>query len=124
MTARRRLQLALAAGVAALALICVLRGLGGGAAGLAYLGPAIFVLLPLSLGRYPGERTLIALALERQPRERLTPLPGAPSWLAISSMPRGARLMAWALAGRAPPLAVGLIQPTSGSRRASLAVIA
>jgi hypothetical protein len=73
--------------------------------GVLHLAPALVLLLPLLAGRYVGEERLAALVETvdaRAPRAaaRLAPrLPRAPRVVA----PRGGRLLAAALAGRAPP---------------------
>jgi hypothetical protein len=78
--------------------------LGYSEPGLLYLAPALLLLLVLSLGRYPGERMLIraARALRRgpgsansEPRVRR---------IALLAFPRGGKLLAMSLAGRAPPV--------------------
>jgi uncharacterized protein len=69
-----------------------------------YLLPALLLLAALLLGRYPGERLLLAMAARRRP-----PLPGAsrrPSTrlaFHLPRLPRGGALLGAALAGRAPP---------------------
>jgi hypothetical protein len=74
-------------------------------AALAYLAPALLILLPLVGGRYPGDEALVRVAGRRsRPRRR-----ALPAWLPPrrrrpgALMPRGGRLVAAALAGRAPP---------------------
>jgi hypothetical protein len=76
-------------------------------AAFAYLAPALLILLPLLGGRYPGDEALVRAARRRgRPRPRRSP--GArvrrPS---RALLPRGGRLVATALAGRAPPVPVG-----------------
>jgi hypothetical protein len=76
-------------------------------AALAYLAPALLILLPLLGGRYPGDEALVRVASRRAPvgarRE------GAPAMSRrrqdAALLPRGGRLVGAALAGRAPPLA-------------------
>jgi len=95
------LNLALLSALAVLAcisLICI-PGLG---AGLACLAPGAFVFLLLWLGRYPGQEALIALMRTGRLRHARRALARAPR--RGSPMPRGGRLLATALAGRAPPL--------------------
>jgi hypothetical protein len=81
-------------------------------ASLAYLAPALLILLPLLGGRYPGDEALARVALRRaRPARRLPPAapplrrrrPGA-------LLPRGGRLVAVSLAGRGPPFQ--LARPT------------
>jgi hypothetical protein len=73
----------------------------------AYMAPTLVLLVPLLLGRYPGERA-IAAALDRRRH-------GAPRRPAASQRPRrtfragvarGGALLAARLAGRAPPAGV------------------
>jgi hypothetical protein len=70
--------------------------------GFAYLCPFLVLIAFLLADRYPGER-LIASTPERAPRRRpqATRLP-AVSFAALR--PRGGRLLASSLAGRAPPV--------------------
>jgi hypothetical protein len=68
-----------------------------------YLLPALLLLGALLLGRYLGERLLLAAA--RRPRRpvraaRTALRRGRPR---LASLPRGSALLAAALAGRAPP---------------------
>jgi len=78
----------------------------GLAAGLAYLGPGMFIFLLLWFGRYPGEKAIRAfigrtrLRRARESRARRSPL--------RVRLPRGGALLATALAGRAPPLRMRL----------------
>jgi hypothetical protein len=99
---RAHLNVALMAGVAVF--VCAwLAHTPGMAEGLVYLAPAVFVFALLWLGRYPGEKAILALtqlAHHRRPRNRSTPPPRP----VRSYMPRGGNLLATALAGRAPPL--------------------
>jgi hypothetical protein len=76
-----------------------------------YLGPLLFVLVPLAVGYFPGERTL---ARVRRPRRRcvvrgvvcgMRP-PAAPPRL----LARGGGLLGCSLAVRPPP--VGLAAPS------------
>lgn len=74
----------------------------GVAAGFMYLGPVMFAVLVLWLGHYPGERLLAALAA---PYRRRRVQQGARERRGFCiCMPRGAGLLACALAGRAPPV--------------------
>lgn len=95
------------AGAGAVLAVLLLAHLPGAAAGLAYLGPLLFALLALWLGRYPGERVLLALsgASGRRRRAAAQRLRGH----AVMTMPRGGALIATALAGRAPPAVDGLV---------------
>lgn len=103
MTARdRRIALALAAVFAALAAVA---GVAGLEAALTYVMPLAGIVVPLLLGRYPGERVIAALARRTRtarprPRRSLGPLP-RPSF---DHVPRGTSLMARSLAVRPPPL--------------------
>ncbi len=71
--------------------------------GALHLAPALLALLLLWLGRYPGEQRILAFKA-RLPRRRVRVAAPAPRrrspW-----MPRGGRLLATCLAGRAPPSA-------------------
>lgn len=71
-------------------------------AGLLYLAPALLIAAALLRGRYPGERTLTA-ALARS-RRRLRPARRrGRAHSRRTTPPRGGRLVAARLAGRAPP---------------------
>jgi hypothetical protein len=73
-------------------------------AAVAYLAPALLILLPLLSGRYPGDEALVRVAGRRlrlacrppQAPPLSRPRPGA-------LLPRGGRLVAASLAGRGPP---------------------
>jgi hypothetical protein len=69
--------------------------------GLAYLGPCLFVYLLLRLGRYPGEKAILAFT-DRPPARRTEPSRRGCRPPRVS-VPRGGALLAAALAGRAPP---------------------
>jgi hypothetical protein len=74
-------------------------------AALAYLAPALLILLPLLGGRYPGDEALVRVATRRS-RPARRRLPGAippRRRPAGALLPRGGRLVATALAGRGPP---------------------
>ncbi len=81
------------------------------AAGLHFLDGALYLLPPLLLagavllGRYPGERALLALATRRArpPDRRQAVASTAPAPLARPPLPRGGRLIASFLAVRPPP---------------------
>jgi hypothetical protein len=72
-----------------------------------YLLPALLLLGALLLGRYPGERLILAVAARR--RRRPVPAPASPRrHLSFARpTPRGGALLGAALAGRAPPFAPG-----------------
>jgi hypothetical protein len=74
-------------------------------AAVAYLAPALLILLPLLGGRYPGDEAFARLAARRsRPARRPPPQPPPlrrPRIVAL--LPRGGRLVAGALAGRGPP---------------------
>jgi hypothetical protein len=76
-------------------------------AALAYLAPALLILLPLMGGRYPGDDALVRVAARRAPvPARRAQAPAVPRRRRHAALlPRGGRLMGAALAGRAPPLA-------------------
>ena len=100
-----RLNLAMILAAATLACLSLAHA-PGLTEGLTYLAPLIFVLLLLWLGRYPGERMLLALIRPDRPRRAGTANRGRPRLHA--RLPRGGRLLASSLAGRAPPLAARL----------------
>jgi hypothetical protein len=97
--------------VAATALLLLALGLAGLAAhgggmeaalwqGALYVLPALLLLIPLLARRYPGERLLGLLCIRRAgPRARVRVAVRATELL----RPRGGRLIALSLAGRAPP---------------------
>jgi hypothetical protein len=72
-------------------------------AAVAYLAPALLILLPLLSGRYPGDEALVRVAGRRSRPARLLPPPSLPRRRAGVLLPRGGRLVATALAGRGPP---------------------
>jgi hypothetical protein len=103
---RRDIRIMAVLGVVALA-ATLASTVAGMDTGLLHLAPALVLLLPLLTGRYVGEDRLAALVetahAARAPRAapRLAPcLPRAPRVVAA----RGGRLLAAALAGRAPPV--------------------
>jgi hypothetical protein len=71
--------------------------------GVVYLAPFLLLAVALAAGFHPGESLVVALVARpprrRRPRSSLPPLPRL-----IARHPRGGRLLATALAGRAPPL--------------------
>lgn len=100
---RAHLNVALIAGVAVL-VGAWLAHVPGMTAGLAYLGPAVFVFALLWLGRYPGEKAILALTWSAHHQRTGTRNRSTPPRPVRSYMPRGGNLLATALAGRAPPL--------------------
>ena len=72
---------------------------------LAYLLPALMLLLVLALRRYPGERALLAAIDRRRASPRYAPLRSTvpPRDRPRALLPRGGRLIAAALAVRPPP---------------------
>jgi fatty acid desaturase len=96
---------ALAVAVLAVAAIGLLAALGALAPGVLMLLPALLLTLVLVAGRYPGERLL-----ERWRRARPRVRRALATVLAPGRRPpqlvRGGRLIAAALAGRAPPVFV------------------
>ena len=101
---RRRLNLALAGGIAVLAWMW-LAHVPGVTLGLAHLGPAVLAFLLLRLGHYPGETTLLVAFVRSAPR-RSASSPVALRRRARTRMPRGGSLLAFALAGRSPPFGI------------------
>jgi hypothetical protein len=92
---RRALACVLAGALVLLALLaagCVLAFL--------YLAPALLLGAMLALGRYPGERLLLARS---RPRTRRTAPRLGCHRPARARLPRGGELLAAGLAGRAPP---------------------
>jgi hypothetical protein len=102
---RARLNLATAVAAALLARPSVAH-VPGLTEGLTYLGPAVFVLLLLWLGNYPGEKVLLALIRLDRARPPGTIRRGR-RWV-HTRMPRGGGLLASALAARAPPVSARL----------------
>jgi hypothetical protein len=82
----------------------------GVAQGFAYLLPALVLLLALAARLYPGERTLLRLMGRRNAARPGGTPPGVecrPTPRVM--MPRGGRLIASYLAGRPPPVLVGVL---------------
>jgi hypothetical protein len=79
-----------------------------------YALPALALLAALLLGRYPGERLILAAATRSRRRPRRAPRT-APllSPLESTATPRGGDLLARALAGRAPPLGRHVPRPSN-----------
>jgi hypothetical protein len=93
------------AAVAVLALLGVLGVLGPGALTLL---PALLLAAALFAGRFPGERMLERWTRARPAVRRAVARLVLPPTRAAGATPRGGRLVAAALAGRAPPaLAAG-----------------
>jgi hypothetical protein len=109
-TLRTRPRRRLVVGVATLAVVAALTALGI----LGMLGPGALTMLPALLlavalfaGRYPGERLIERWARAR-PRGRAALARSLAPELPSTTLLRGGRLIAVALAGRAPPaLAAG-----------------
>jgi hypothetical protein len=74
--------------------------------GALYLLPALLIVLALALGRHPGERVIVELCARRAGRPRRRALTLTHRCAGTRPAPRGGRLIATALAGRAPPLAL------------------
>ena len=75
-----------------------------------YLLPAVLLLATLLLGRYPGERLLLAVAARRRPPARASAEPPLTRFrLDRPRLPRGGALLAAGLAGRAPPPSPGAV---------------
>jgi uncharacterized protein YcnI len=68
-----------------------------------YLLPALLLLGALLLGRYPGERLLLAVAAGGRGSRRAAVAAPPRQRLFVRSAPRGGALLGAALAGRAPP---------------------
>jgi periplasmic copper chaperone A len=112
--------------IAFAALTCVwLLGLEllGVEAALAYLAPALLILLPLLGGRYLGDEALVRAATRRtrlRPRRSSAARPRRPGG---ALLPRGGLLVATALAGRAPPAPPGCeLGPRRARRRMRLRI--
>ncbi len=93
--------MAAATGAGAALLALVFLSTAGLAEGLAYLGPAALMMALLLLGLYPGESALLAAPRARRQRN---PRPADRRCRSVHTPSgRGGRLLAAALAGRAPP---------------------
>jgi hypothetical protein len=68
---------------------------------LAYISPFLVLLGFLLADRYPGERLIVRPRRPARPRRAHTARPPAVGFAAL--VPRGSGLLAFALAGRAPP---------------------
>ena len=102
MPSRDQRLLLLAAAVASVALL--LAALAGHMELLAYAAPVCVVALPLLAGRYVGEDALERLRERAESDVRHTRAPVLPGVRpSKSTLPRGGRLIAQALAERAPP---------------------
>ncbi len=98
-----RTRLAVAgAGAAIIALTLLMAA--GAPEGLAYLAPALAVTSMLLLGGYPGERVLLRAASAPRAAAGGRPL-DSPCLSVYTRCGRSGRLLAAALAGRAPPAA-------------------
>jgi hypothetical protein len=71
--------------------------------GLAHLAPFFVLLVPLALGRYPGERRLVAAAARARSLPRPARSTQAPRRALRVAVARGGDLIARALATRPPP---------------------
>jgi hypothetical protein len=104
MPAREQRLLLLTAFFTSAALL--LAAFAGHAELIAYAAPLLVVAVPLLAGRYVGEETLERLRERGEPRPRAGAAPLLRSaGAALSAFPRGGRLIAQALAERAPPAA-------------------
>jgi hypothetical protein len=95
----RHIKPVLAASVAALLALGLL--VAGMTEGIACLAPALVMFCVLWLRCYPGERVLLVLSQARRAPRR-APRAAVRS-CQLTRMPRGGRLLACALCGRAPP---------------------
>ena len=106
----RRRRIATSAAVSALALIAlvVLTVHPSGAldGGLMFMLPALALAAILFAGRYPGEEVIARLGSPRRRLPRRAKGFAAPRARPLRQ-PRGGRLIAASLAGRAPPLVAG-----------------
>jgi hypothetical protein len=79
--------------------------LGLAPAGVLFVAPALLLAAVLGWGTYPGEELLVAVAARSTPSRRRTAAP-AYGRRHVVVLPRGGRLVAARLAGRAPPAAL------------------
>jgi hypothetical protein len=77
--------------------------LPGGGEALAYLLPALLMMVALAARWYPGERTLLRLARGRHARRPTGEGANGPRQPRRALLPRGGRLIASSLAVRPPP---------------------
>ena len=89
-------------GAGAVLLALALLSAAGTPEALAYLAPALLLMAPLLLGRYPGEHALLPASKTRAPVRASRPADRCSPGVHARSG-RGGRLLAAALAGRAPP---------------------
>lgn len=80
---------------------------GLGQADLLCLAPALAIAATLLVRRYPGERMLVRLAARGKPRRRRDVIARPVGVFRTVLVPRGGLLMAFALAVRPPPPALG-----------------
>jgi hypothetical protein len=96
-------RVVIALAVVAFMLLAATGGLGASRDGLLTLFP-LFLLIALMIVRpYAGERLIARLRDARAPRRRITCGRGSAPRLGHGTLARGGRLIAAALAGRAPP---------------------
>jgi hypothetical protein len=80
-------------------------------AAVAYLAPALLILLPLVSGRYPGDEALVRVASRRsRPARRPPQTQPLRRRRTGALLPRGGRLVASSLAGRGPPLLLAVAE--------------
>jgi hypothetical protein len=100
---QQRRDLTIAGALAGVLLACALSGWSDP---LLLLAPAAALLIPLLLGRYPGEQLIVRAAAAVRSAPRRAPRRGAPRLRpGRRTTPRGSALMGRALAAHAPPLA-------------------
>jgi hypothetical protein len=97
----QRLLLGLAALTVLFAVVQSATGISGD---VLLAAPALILLLPLLAGRYVGEDGLVRLAARAVVRPRRSPSRLGARRRAPRVLPRGGRLIAAALAERAPPV--------------------
>jgi hypothetical protein len=76
---------------------------GGEVVLLLWAAPVLVLALPLLLGRYPGERTILRLAGRGPARVRRAPSCAPRARSVVRLMERGGRLVGSAMAKRPPP---------------------